>query len=53
MDAPVERVATLSGLGSAATLRLHFGRRLATSPLAYRRLFARDGAWTRSHHDPP
>ena len=50
-DEPVERVATLSGLGSAATLRLHVGRRLATSPLAYRRLFARDGASSRVNHD--
>ena len=50
-DAPVERVATLSGLGSAATLRLHVGRRLATSPLAYRRLFARDGTSSRARHD--
>ena len=50
-DSPVERVATLSGLGSAATLRLHFARRLSTSPLAYRRLFARDGASSRPRHD--
>ena len=43
-DAPVERVATLSGFGSAANLRLHVARRLSTTPLAYRRSFRRDGA---------
>ncbi len=35
----VEDVATRTGFGSAATLRTHFGRRLATTPSAYRRSF--------------
>jgi AraC family transcriptional regulator, transcriptional activator FtrA len=39
-DLPVEQVAGRSGFGSAATLRAHFGRRLATTPTAYRRAFA-------------
>jgi AraC family transcriptional activator FtrA len=35
----VEHVAARTGFGSAATLRTHFGRRLATTPSAYRRTF--------------
>lgn len=38
-DLPVEHVAAESGFGSAGTLRAHFGRRLATTPTAYRRAF--------------
>jgi transcriptional regulator GlxA family with amidase domain len=38
-DLPVEHVAARSGFGSTATLRTHFGRRLATTPTAYRRAF--------------
>jgi transcriptional regulator GlxA family with amidase domain len=38
-DEPVERVAERCGFGSAAGLRQHFRRSLATSPLAYRRTF--------------
>ncbi|MGH9225729.1 MAG: transcriptional regulator FtrA [Acidimicrobiales bacterium] len=38
-DEPVERIATRCGFGSAAGLRLHFQRGVATSPLAYRRCF--------------
>jgi AraC family transcriptional activator FtrA len=38
-DLPIEHVAARSGFGSAATLRMHFGRRLATSPTGYRRSF--------------
>jgi transcriptional regulator GlxA family with amidase domain len=38
-DLPIEAVATRTGFGSAATLRLHFSRRLATTPTAYRRTF--------------
>jgi AraC family transcriptional regulator, transcriptional activator FtrA len=38
-DLPVEHVAGRSGFGSAAALRTHFGRRLATTPTAYRRAF--------------
>jgi AraC family transcriptional regulator, transcriptional activator FtrA len=36
----VDRIAELSGLGSAANLRRHFATGLATTPLAYRRAFA-------------
>lgn len=36
----VEEVAQRSGFGTAAVLRHHFSRLLATSPLAYRRRFA-------------
>jgi transcriptional regulator GlxA family with amidase domain len=35
----VEQVATRTGFGSATSLRTHFGRRLATTPTAYRRAF--------------
>jgi AraC family transcriptional activator FtrA len=38
-DLPVEHVAACTGFGSATTLRTHFGRRLATTPTAYRRAF--------------
>jgi transcriptional regulator GlxA family with amidase domain len=38
-ELPVEIVADRCGMGSAATLRLHFQRELSTSPLAYRRTF--------------
>jgi len=38
-DLPVEHVAVCSGFGSATSLRTHFGRRLATTPTAYRRAF--------------
>ncbi|HEY2259147.1 MAG TPA: helix-turn-helix domain-containing protein [Solirubrobacteraceae bacterium] len=38
-DLPVEHVAEHSGFGSAASLRMHFGRRLATTPTGYRRGF--------------
>jgi transcriptional regulator GlxA family with amidase domain len=38
-DMPVEHVAVRTGFGSATTLRTHFGRRLATTPTAYRRAF--------------
>ncbi len=39
-DLSVEQVADLSGLGSAANLRLHFRRLVGTSPGAYRKTFA-------------
>ncbi|GAA1968010.1 helix-turn-helix domain-containing protein [Kitasatospora viridis] len=39
-DEPVESVAARVGFGNAATLRHHFGRRVGTTPLAYRRAFA-------------
>lgn len=35
----VERVASSAGFGSVASFRLHFGRTVGTSPLAYRRAF--------------
>ncbi|HXA29413.1 MAG TPA: helix-turn-helix domain-containing protein [Candidatus Angelobacter sp.] len=38
-DVSIDEVARRAGFGSAAALRLHFARRLATSPLAYRRTF--------------
>ncbi len=40
-DEPVERVAVLSGFGSATALRHHFTRRRGTSPQSYRRSFRR------------
>jgi transcriptional regulator GlxA family with amidase domain len=36
---PVEQVAAEAGFGSAAALRQHFARAVATSPTAYRRTF--------------
>jgi AraC family transcriptional regulator, transcriptional activator FtrA len=36
---PVEQIAQESGFGNAAALRTHFGRRLRTTPTAYRRTF--------------
>ncbi|HKN91516.1 MAG TPA: helix-turn-helix domain-containing protein [Acidimicrobiia bacterium] len=41
---PVELIALRCGFGTAAGLRLHFRRVLATSPLVYRRTFRRIGA---------
>jgi transcriptional regulator GlxA family with amidase domain len=38
-DLPVEDVADASGFGTAASLRSHFRRATATTPLAYRRTF--------------
>lgn len=38
-DLPVDRVAEECGLGTAANLRLHFGRVVGTSPTAYRKAF--------------
>jgi transcriptional regulator GlxA family with amidase domain len=38
-DHPVESVAARVGFGNAAALRHHFGRRVGTTPLAYRRAF--------------
>jgi transcriptional regulator GlxA family with amidase domain len=43
-DDPVELIALRCGFGTAAGLRLHFRRTLATSPLVYRRTFRRIGA---------
>ncbi|MFI6844787.1 helix-turn-helix domain-containing protein [Kitasatospora sp. NBC_00085] len=37
---PVDAIAARCGFGNAATLRHHFGRRLGTTPMAYRRCFA-------------
>ena len=39
-DEPIERVAQLSGFGTATTLRMHFQRQVRCSPQAYRRTFA-------------
>lgn len=41
-DYSIDRVARVSGLGSATNLRLHFRRSLATTPTAYRQAFVRD-----------
>ncbi|MEK2492197.1 helix-turn-helix domain-containing protein [Kitasatospora purpeofusca] len=41
---PVDTIAARCGFGNAATLRHHFGRRLGTTPLAYRRCFAEPAA---------
>lgn len=41
-DLPVEQVADACGLGSAANLRLHFRRLVATSPTRYRATFRVD-----------
>jgi transcriptional regulator GlxA family with amidase domain len=38
-DMPIEDVACEAGFGTAASLRTHFRRSTATSPLAYRRTF--------------
>jgi transcriptional regulator GlxA family with amidase domain len=38
-DVPIERVASLSGFGSASLLRHHFARRRGTTPQSYRRAF--------------
>ncbi len=35
----VDAIATRCGFGNAAALRHHFGRRLGTTPMAYRRVF--------------
>jgi transcriptional regulator GlxA family with amidase domain len=38
-DLPIEDVACEAGFGTGASLRTHFRRSTATSPLAYRRTF--------------
>jgi AraC family transcriptional regulator, transcriptional activator FtrA len=38
-DLPVEEIATRSGFGTAAVLRLHFGRHVGAAPTAYRAAF--------------
>ena len=43
-DESIERVAELSGFGSAAGLRQHFERRVRSSPQAYRRTFRREAS---------
>ncbi len=48
----VEQVALRCGFGSAANLRLHFRRSLATTPTAYRAAFVGDGA-SRPSLGPP
>jgi transcriptional regulator GlxA family with amidase domain len=40
-DHPVEHIAERAGFGTAAALRVQFKRSVSTSPLVYRRLFAR------------
>ena len=48
-DHPVERIASQCGFGNAAALRTHFGRRLRTTPTAYRRTFASRAGRTCPH----
>lgn len=43
-DLPIDRVAEVCGLGTAANLRIHFGRLVGTSPTTYRRTFRRRGS---------
>jgi transcriptional regulator GlxA family with amidase domain len=43
-DAGVEHIARRCGVGTAANLRLHFRRRFATTPTAYRRAFGQSGS---------
>ena len=38
-DAPIDRIAVSSGMGTAATLRRHFHRTLGVTPTAYRATF--------------
>jgi AraC family transcriptional regulator, transcriptional activator FtrA len=38
-EEPIERVASRCGFGSAAVMRVHFHRRVGTSPARYRRTF--------------
>jgi AraC family transcriptional regulator, transcriptional activator FtrA len=38
-DQPIEQIAQATGFGNAAALRAHFGRRLQTTPTAYRHRF--------------
>ena len=38
-DVPVDRVAQVSGFGSAANFRVHFQRTVGTAPTSYRRAF--------------
>jgi len=35
-DQPIEQIAQVTGFGNAAAMRAHFGRRLQTTPTAYR-----------------
>ncbi len=42
-DEPVERIAERTGFGSAANLRIHFGRVTSVSPQSYRHVFSRRG----------
>lgn len=39
-DIPIEDVASASGFGSPASLRVHFARQTGTTPTSYRRTFA-------------
>ncbi len=42
-DLAVERVAEISGLGTAANLRRHFTRAMGVPPVDYRRSYRADG----------
>jgi AraC family transcriptional activator FtrA len=43
-DHSIDQIAQKCGFGNAAALRAHFGRRLRTTPSAYRRTFSMRGA---------
>lgn len=48
-DLPVSRIAGRAGFGSGLSLRLHFQKLLAVSPLSYRRAFRTDGEGESPH----
>ena len=41
-DASIDEIADRCGFGTAANLRKHFRRQVATTPTAYRRAFSRE-----------
>jgi transcriptional regulator GlxA family with amidase domain len=51
-SASIEEVAAATGFGSAANLRKHFRRRVATTPTAYRRAFGPPRASGRTNQIP-
>ena len=50
-SAPIEDIAHTCGLGTAATLRHHFRRRLKTTPTAHRLQFHRDASYSNGSSD--
>ena len=51
-NASIEEVAGATGFGTAANLRKHFRRRVATTPTAYRRAFGPPRSSGRTNHSP-